>query len=129
MEAVQRDLNDPRLVGTLPSVNRVKVAEDMATADVYLVLMGTPGKQSAALQAFKSAAGMLRGRLGKAMATRTVPLLRFHIDEQYRREVAVLELIQKASDEMVDPPAENVNDEPPAPEKPATDAAPEAGDA
>src|SRR5687768_693782 len=30
---IMRELNDPRLDGLLPSVNRVKVAEDLSTAD------------------------------------------------------------------------------------------------
>ena len=100
MEAVQRDLDDPRLQGTLASVNRVKVSEDLGYADVYMVLMGSPGKQSAGLAAMQKAAGMLRGRVGKALATRTVPVLRFHLDEQYRREVEILGLIDKATSEL-----------------------------
>ena len=99
MEAVQRDLDDPRLQGTLASVNRVKVSEDLGYADVYMVLMGTPGKQSAGLAAMKQAAGLLRGRVGRALATRTVPVLRFHLDEAYRREVEILGLIDKAANE------------------------------
>jgi ribosome-binding factor A len=102
MEVIQRELHDPRLDGLLPSVNRVKVAEDLSTADVYMVMMGTPGKQTAGLAALRHAAGMIRGRLGKALSTRTVPYLRFHQDEAYRKEIEVLELIRKAEDEFSD---------------------------
>ena len=77
----------------------MKVAEDLATADLYVVIMGTPGKQSAALAALQNAAGKMRGRVGKAMSTRTVPLLRFHLDEAYEEEKRVLALIQKAEAE------------------------------
>ena len=96
---IQRELDDPRLEGLLPSVNRVKVADDLATADVYMVMMGTPGKQSAGLAALRHAAGKMRGGLGKALATRTVPLLRFHLDEAYRKEMEVLDLIRQAERE------------------------------
>jgi ribosome-binding factor A len=102
MEVIQRELDDPRLAGTLPSVNRVKVSEDLSTADVYMVLMGTPGKQSAALAALRHSAGLIRTRLGKALATRTLPYLRFEIDEAYRKEMEVLELIRKAESERRD---------------------------
>ena len=107
MEVVQRELNDPRLDGTLPSVTRVKVAEDLGTADVYLVFMGPPGKQSAALAAMKHAGGMLRTRVGKALATRVIPQLRFHMDEAYRKEMEVLDLINKAERERKDAEADS----------------------
>ena|SRR5688500_3641029 len=97
---IMRELNDPRLDGLLPSVNRVKVAEDLSTADVYMVFMGTEGKQTAGLTALRSAAGMLRTRVAKSLSTRTVPLLRFHIDEAYRKEMQVLDLIRKAEQEL-----------------------------
>lgn len=102
MEVIQRELNDPRLEGTLPSVTRVKVAEDLGTADVFVVLMGGQGKQNAGLAALRHAAGMMRTRVGKALATRTVPYLRFHLDEAYRKEMEVLDLINKAERERRD---------------------------
>ena len=106
---IVRELSDPRLDGTLPSVNRVKVADDLSVADIYMVFMGTPGKQTAALAALQHAAGMMRSRVGKALATRTVPYLRFHIDESYQKEMAVLDLIRKAAQELPPdpPPAES----------------------
>ncbi len=103
MSVVQRDLTDPRLEGTLPSVTRVNVSEDLATADVYFVLMGTQGKQKAGLAALQSAAGLMRTKVGKGLHTRSVPQLRLHLDEQYRKEVEVLELIDKASSEFSQP--------------------------
>ena len=98
--AILRDLDDPRLGGLLPSVTRVKVAEDLSTADVYVAMMGTPGKQSAGLAALKHAAGLMRSKVGEALATRTVPYLRFQLDEAYRKEIEVLELIRKAEQEL-----------------------------
>ncbi len=109
MEVVQRELDDPRLEGMLPSVTRVKVAEDLATADVYMILMGQESRHSAALAALKGAAGRIRGRLGKALHTRTVPFLRIHLDEQYRKEMEVLNLIRQAEREREE--REGVRDE------------------
>lgn len=124
-QAILRDLSDPRLDGVMSSVNRVKVAEDLSTADVYMILMGSPGKHSAAMAALQHAAGLIRTRLGKALATRTVPLLRFHVDEAYRRELEVLELIHQAEVERkqreAEAEAKKEGDAPPAPPDP-TDA-------
>ncbi len=105
-EQIQRDLTDPRLTG-LPSITRVKVAPDLSTADVFMTIMGTPGQQTAALNALQHSAGLMRTKLTRALSLRTAPFLRFHIDENLKKEIAVLELIRKANAEMAErnPPA------------------------
>jgi ribosome-binding factor A len=108
-QVIMRELDDPRLHGVLPSVSRVRVSDDLSVADVFVVLMGSQGKQAAALAALRHAAGMMRTHLGKALATRTVPFLRFELDEAYRKEMEVLDLIRKAEAEL---PAKK-QDEPP----------------
>ncbi len=99
MSIIMRELNDPRLDGSFPSITRVKVAADLGTADVYVTLMGTDGKQTAALNALKHSAGMLRQKLQKSLPMRTIPFLRFHIDEALKKEISVLQLIDKAVQE------------------------------
>ena len=95
---ILHELVDPRLEG-LPSITRVKVAEDLSTADVFFTAMGSEGKQSAALAALKHSAGHLRSRLTKSMVIRQVPLLKFHLDEALKKELAVLELLEKVRQE------------------------------
>ena len=99
---IMRELDDPRLEGVLPSINRVKVAEDLSTADVYIVMMGSDGKQSAGLAALRHAGGKMRSRLASSLNTRITPLLRFHLDEAYRKEMQVLDLIAKAEKESAE---------------------------
>jgi len=101
MEIIMRELNDPRLTG-MPSITRVKVSEDLSMADVYITSMGTAGQQTAALNALKSSAGMMRTRLTKSLSIRQVPFLRFHIDEQLKKEMQVLDLIDKARQETAE---------------------------
>lgn len=95
---ILRDLDDPRLVG-FPTVTRVTVADDLATADVFVTIMGTPGQQTAALNALKHSAGLMRAKLSKSLSTRTTPFLRFQIDEELRRELGVLSLLDKVNQE------------------------------
>jgi ribosome-binding factor A len=95
---IQHELNDPRLTG-LPSITRVVVTQDLANADVYITVMGTPGQQNAALNALKHSAGLMRTRLTKALTIRQAPFLQFHIDEQLKKELAVLELLEQVSRE------------------------------
>ena len=93
-----RQLNDPRLTG-MPSITRVKVSDDLSIADVYITVMGTPGQQTAALNALKHSAGMMRVLLTKKMTLRIAPFLKFHIDEDLKKELALQELLQKVADE------------------------------
>ena len=95
---IMRDLQDPRLTG-LPSITRVKVSADLSIADVYITVMGTEGQQTAALNALKHSAGMMRARLTKSLTLRQAPYLKFHMDENYKKEIAVLELLRKVADE------------------------------
>ena len=91
---ILRDLDDPRLP-TITSVTRVKVSDDLEYADVFVSVMGTPGQQSAALNALKHAAGAMRTKLTKSLSIRVAPFLRFQFDEQLKKEMAVLELLEQ----------------------------------
>lgn len=91
---VMRDLADPRLKIS-PTITRVKVAEDLGTADVYVSIMGTPGEQNAAFHALQHSAGMIRTKLAQSLDLRQMPLLRFHIDEQLKKELEMMEILHK----------------------------------
>ena len=95
---ILRDLADPRITG-MPSVTRVKVAEDLSIADVYITVMGTPGQQSAALNALKHSAGMIRTKLTKEISIRQTPFIRFHMDEDLKKELEMMELLDKVARE------------------------------
>lgn len=93
-EMVMRDLDDPR-VPSIISITRVKVSPDLSVADVFFSAMGTPGQQTAARHALQQAAGMMRGKLTRALSLRQAPLLKFHVDENLKRELGVLDLLDK----------------------------------
>jgi ribosome-binding factor A len=95
---ILKDLNDPRLVG-LPTVTRVKVSPDLSVADVFITVMGTEGQQTAALNALRHSAGLMRTRLTEALSTRITPYLKFHLDENAKKEIEILELLRKAAQE------------------------------
>ena len=97
-EIIMRELQDPRLTG-LPSITRVKVTDDLSIADVYITVMGTAGQQSAALHALQSSAGMMRTRLTKALTLRVAPFVKFHMDEELKKELELQALLQKVADE------------------------------
>jgi ribosome-binding factor A len=95
---IMRELNDPRLTG-MPSITRVKVSADLSVADVYMTIMGTAGQQNAALNALRHSAGMMRTKLTKLLSLRQSPYLKFHIDENLKKELAVLETLRVVAEE------------------------------
>ncbi len=95
---ILRDLNDPR-VRPLTSVTRVRISEDLSIADVFITVMGTPGQQTAALNALKHSAGMMRTRLTKDLSLRQAPFLKFHLDEDLKKELAMMELLDQVAKE------------------------------
>jgi ribosome-binding factor A len=97
-QIIMRELNDPRLTG-MPSITRVKVSPDLSIADVYMTIMGTEGQQNAAINALRHSAGLMRTKLTKQMTLRIAPYLKFHIDENLKKELTVLSLIDKAARE------------------------------
>src|SRR5438128_12195230 len=97
-QIIMRELNDPRLTG-LPSITRVKVSPDLSIADVFITVMGTPGQQTAALNALRHSAGLMRVKLTSAMTLRIAPYLKFHIDENLKKELEVQELLRKVAEE------------------------------
>src|SRR5947209_15087462 len=87
-QVMMRELNEPRLTG-MPSITRVKVSDDLSQADIYMTIMGSPGQQTAALNALKHSAGVMRTKLTKQMTLRVAPYLKFHIDENLKKEIEV----------------------------------------
>src|SRR3954471_3434625 len=94
MQIIMRELDDPRLTG-MPSITRVLVTKDLEYADVFVTVMGTPGQQTAALNALKHSAGMMRAKLTRLLSIRQAPFLRFQIDEGLKKALAGLDLVGK----------------------------------
>ena len=112
---IMRDLQDPRIVG-LPSITKVKVTDDLSIADVFVTIMGTPGQQTAALNALKHSAGLMRTKLTKALTLRVAPFIKFHIDEDLKKELEVLDLLRKVAEENAELDRKRAESgEPPAP--------------
>jgi ribosome-binding factor A len=97
-EMIMRELADPRLP-TIVSITRVKVSADLGVADVFVTVMGTPGQQTAALNALKHSAGVMRTKLTKSLTLRVAPFLKFHLDEDLKKELEVLSLLDRVAQE------------------------------
>jgi ribosome-binding factor A len=93
-EMIMREANDPRL-NVMVSITRVKVSEDLGIADVYVSIMAPEGKQTAALNALKHSAGLMRTKLTKSLSLRQAPYLKFHLDERLKKELETLDLLEQ----------------------------------
>jgi ribosome-binding factor A len=101
-QILMRELSDPRLAEHMISITRVKVSADLSVADVYVSIMGTPGQQTAALNALRHSAGLMRGKLTRQLTLRVAPFLKFHIDENLKKELAVLDLLEQVARESAE---------------------------
>jgi len=114
---ILHELNDPRVKG-MPSITRVKVSEDLSVADVYITVMGSEGQQNTVVAALRHSAGMMRTKLTKSLSMRTIPYLKFHLDENLKKEIAVLDLLRKVSEENAQRDREREQEGPPADGRP-----------
>ncbi len=89
---LSRGLSDPRITG-LVSVTQVDVAPDGHEATIYVSVL--PEKdQSRTIHGLSHAAGYISSIVRKEVAMRTVPHLRFCLDESLKKQASVFEAIE-----------------------------------
>ncbi len=96
-ETIQRDLSDPRLA--LVTITQVKATEDVSEAQVFWTVYNRDAKDGAA-KALQSSAGVLQGKVGRALRTRQTPHLRFVFDELQDRATRLTQLIDQVAAEL-----------------------------
>jgi ribosome-binding factor A len=77
-ELLLTELRDPRI--GFVTVTSVEVTNDLSVATVRVSVMGEETERVEALKGLESAAGFLRGRVGKVLTTRIIPEIRFELD-------------------------------------------------
>ena len=99
-EALVREVRDPR-VGFV-TVTGVLVTPDLSHARVMVSVPGEEADRDRALEGLQSAAGFLRTRAARALATRTVPELHFELDLGLAHAARINELLQEIRREESD---------------------------
>lgn len=95
-ETIQNHLSDPRIVG-FTSVTRVNVSADLRIADVYLSIFGTDNAgQNKTYEALEHARAKIQMTLGQDIKSRFCPVIRFHKDEQFKKTLETMNLIDQA---------------------------------
>ena len=91
-DLIRSEVKDPRL--GMVSISAVNVTRDLGHAKVYVTVLGDDASDS--IDVLNSAAGYLRGLLGKRMRTRTVPALQFIHDRSLEEGARIGALINRA---------------------------------
>lgn len=100
-EGLQRRISDPRIC-PFTSVTRVEVSDDLGVADVHVSVMATEVKQKLCLAGLEAATGRFRSWVGEALSTRTLPMLRFHLDQSLQRGMATVQILDELARERAE---------------------------
>jgi ribosome-binding factor A len=88
-----RQVRDPRLSGV--TITGVEVTPDLLLARVYFSVLGDPGEEAEALDAFQHAGGFLRSELAARIQLRYVPELVFKVDKSSAYARRIDELLEQ----------------------------------
>jgi ribosome-binding factor A len=98
-DAIANHLNDPRITGFV-SVTRVEVLADMRSADVYLsIFASNEAAKDKTFIAVTHARSRIQSFLAEALESKFCPVLRFHVDEQFRKTLDIMRLIDEVAGE------------------------------
>ena len=89
-----RAVKDPR-VGFV-TVTAVTLAADAGSAKIYVLPFGDKHTPDEVLAGLRSAAGFLRGEIGRELGLRHAPRLEFEIDTNLEKATALSKLIEQA---------------------------------
>lgn len=90
-----RDLKDPRLRGV--SLTQVKMSADLRHARVHFSVLEGSAQAAEAIEGFRSAAGFIRQKVGRALGMRYFPELSFELDTSAETAARIDALLKEQS--------------------------------
>lgn len=78
-DLLRREIRDPRVAAV--TLTSAKVSKDLKHAQIYFNVLGGAGKRDEVLAGLSSAAGFIRGRVGRELKLRYVPAIEFVYDD------------------------------------------------
>ena len=94
-QVLLREVKDPRLHEVV--ITAVRMSVDLRYARVLFTASARPGGVEQVLAGLQSAAGFLRGRLGRALRLRYAPELTFEADDSVERSLHVAALLKQVA--------------------------------
>mgnify|MGYP000979725106 CR=1 FL=1 len=92
-QIVGYELNDERI--GFATVTDVRLTPDLATARVFVSILGTPEEQRTGVTALNNAAGFVRRLLAPRLSTRRVPTIVFSLDDLLERGNRIEDLLKE----------------------------------
>jgi ribosome-binding factor A len=89
-----REIKDPRL--GMVTITDARITGDLREATVYYTVLGDTTEQASTAAALESAKGMLRTRVGHALALRHSPSLTFVLDDVQNHVKEIDDLLAEA---------------------------------
>ncbi len=90
------DLKDPR-VDKMLSLTDLTLSKDLKYAKIYISFYGSRETHVLIVEALNHASGFLRGLLARRVRLRTIPELRFILDESIERGFRVIKKIREVT--------------------------------
>ncbi|MDR1070593.1 MAG: 30S ribosome-binding factor RbfA [Gracilibacteraceae bacterium] len=103
---ISEEVKDPRL--GFVTLTGVKTDKSLSLARVYVSVLGEEAAVAESMKALESAAGFIRGELGKTMTAHYVPELRFVYDASIRQGARISAILREVGAAGTgEPPAED----------------------
>lgn len=92
-DIIYKEVKDP-LIGFI-TITNVILSDDLKIAKVYFSVMGDKNEQDKTYKGLMRAKGFLRREISSRLRLRTVPELRFFLDDTYERATRINEILKK----------------------------------
>jgi ribosome-binding factor A len=92
-DAITTELDDPRI--GFVTVTSVDTSPDLRSARVHVSILGGEGEREPALEALRSAHGVLQSEIASQVRMKRTPTLTFHYDDSLERGVRLSRLLDE----------------------------------
>ncbi len=92
-DLIMTRLKDPRI--GFASVVRVSVNRDLSQAKVYISVLGTEEEKEKTIEGLKSAQGLIRSEVSKALGIRHAPEIEFILDDSIEYSMHISKLLSE----------------------------------
>ena len=92
---ITSDVKDPRL-SSMTSVVSVETSRNLQNSTVYVTIMGEREEKQKNLKVLRSAGGFIQRTLRKNLDLRTIPSIRFMVDDSLDRAKQISDLLDEA---------------------------------
>ena len=92
---ITSDVKDPRL-SSMTSVVSVETSRNLQNSTVYVTIMGEREEKQKTLKGLRSAGGFIQRTLRKNLDLRTIPSIRFMVDDSLDRAKQISDLLDEA---------------------------------